>query len=196
MRDCVFIEDTYQTKWTQTMKTQWHKPLIHITQTAMLVAMQSLGVGSNAWAQDTSTQSAVELQIKANEMGRQTFKRKNGQVIQYEEIRVLSKKEKEVIFDDEMTELEFKTYSNWQEQKIAVRTARNAELDKTNAAAWQEYEKNAQKLEATVRTALASGLKLPSDYKRTFSFAIAHGKPLETVKYFESLLARPELFKN
>ena len=170
------------------MKTQWQKHLTHITQTAMLVAV--LAFGSVAWAQQRAQLTVTELQTLGKE---RTVRFKDGQVLTYQQLAEMTEVQKVAVREKAEKRSEWIEFREWE---LDTANARNAELDKTNAAAWQEYEKNAQKLEATVRTALASGLKLPSDYKRTFSFAIAHGKPLETVKYFESLLARPELFKN
>lgn len=102
--------------------------IVHILFSLSLLVFTTFSV-----AVEPATQSAEALQAKADALGKQTFKRKNGQVLSYEEIRLLPQNVKDEIFDNEMTDQEFDGYSNWMGVRKSTIDARIAELDKTNA---------------------------------------------------------------
>ena len=169
-------------------------PLSKFIALSILFALQ--GFGASAWAQDKPKQTAAELQIVAGEMGKQTFKRKDGQVLSFEKIQTMSDKEKEIIFDDEMTTSEFFKYSTWQKQKTA---SINAEAEETKRRTNGLVEEFAIKLRLLASARAAQGKRLPKHYydavkeyadQKKSSFEL---KP-ETSHYFESLLANPDAF--
>jgi ABC-type phosphate transport system auxiliary subunit len=187
------------------MKTQWHKLLTHITQTVTLTA--ALTFGSMVLAQGAS--ASAELQVKADEMGQETFKRKNGQVLRFKEISVLNAKEKEVIFDDEMTESEFNAYSKWQKQRLDAAKAREDAADKRLAAEKAKLEAVLRRITTDLNRLVPlfeqktlSGRKLKQDEKNTLMDAVKDqntfipmGLNPSVIEIAKNLLARPELFE-
>lgn len=101
---------------------------------ALLVSFCLVGVGL-AWGQAKPTQSADELQAKADEMSKQTFKRKNGEMLTFKQILELPDKALEALMDEmPETSAEYRALDMYMDLRIAATNARIAEKDKNIAA--------------------------------------------------------------
>lgn len=100
----------------------------------LLIALCLACVGGVASGEDKVSPTSTEMQAQADAMGQQTFIRKNGELIKFNQISGLPEKIKEIILDDEMDDSESKSYLRYQKLKTAALQARNAEMDKVTAA--------------------------------------------------------------
>ena len=85
-------------------------------------------------AQNAPAPTATELQVRADDLGKQTFKRTTGEVLTFKQIRELPSGVKEAILDDEMDSSKSNAFLAYSRLLTDVAKARNDELDKNLAA--------------------------------------------------------------
>jgi hypothetical protein len=173
-----------------------------------------LGFAAVAGAQSAQL-TAAELTAKADQMGQQTFTRKNGEVLTFQKIRELPDKEKDVVLDDEMSEAVFEVFDKYITSILAaskagadeakklhdVAKAEANEAKKLRDAAVAELAGKAENLANTIRQAIVLKIQLDRSYRIMFENAlniegVADRLKPETLSFLKSVLARPELFRD
>lgn len=108
----------------------------------VLVLAGMMGVGGIAGAQSVQL-TASELTAKAELLGRQTFKRKSGDVLTFQQIYALPSQQRDAVID-EMTEQEAEVMYQWKKQ---ARAATNARI-KEASAEYEAADRNLAKIRA------------------------------------------------
>ena len=168
------------------MKTVMNTFAQRSLRTAVLVGL----LGCSGWvlAQAQAKMTAAELTLQTEQLGKQTFKRKSGEVLTFQQIRELPKSERAIVLDDEMSDTDYKAFDKYLKSRTATAEAKTA--------------KTFENLATKTRTVLAAGAKLNISFS-FFSESVTTinddhlkaGLPKEDADFLKSLLKRPELFE-
>ena len=161
-----------------------------------------LGLVAGVWAQSAEKFTSVQLAAKAEDMGKQTFKRKSGEVLTFQQIRELPNTVRKIVLNDEMSEAEYEVFDKYMESRTVTAEANLKETEKGLAAAEAESAKILEDSADKIRKILAITQKLGISFN-TFSEYVGRindrtlkaGLSKKDADFLRSLLQRPELFE-